>query len=188
MSLILRTTCQDTLNTYGLGNFHIRINSNHHLTIAAECGKPFVTIQGIQFASGRPTQREIDAAQNLLEEFILTHREIIKTAITCRDAAARAKTIDPEDLVGKDVHFYNDHYRTDLLIKDGIMTWGYDMETSKLTAHSIKTTVTTAQVNTYKFNTALLKEAKRITKIVLNKNKLEEAMRTSVTALTVCDI
>lgn len=75
MSLMLRKACQEILDENGLGRFHARINdSTKCLTISTECGKPLVTLAGIQFNRVQPSAAEIEFATELLDSAIAKYR------------------------------------------------------------------------------------------------------------------
>lgn len=73
MSLMLRKSCQEILDKYHIDDLHVSIDSRERLAIVSECGKPFMTIQGIHFNRQQPTSAEIEYATELLDNFLLTH-------------------------------------------------------------------------------------------------------------------
>lgn len=76
MSLLLRKECQETLDDVGLFELHVSVK-NKTLTILGECGKPIVSISGIQFASTSPKKLERDYAVLLFNEFINKNKKAI---------------------------------------------------------------------------------------------------------------
>jgi len=89
MSLMLRKQCQKQLDDAGLHNYHVDIQQNSYggqknLVVVGECGQPFITLHGVSFAKLAPTRAEIDFADELLGDFLATHKlkieEYIKTA------------------------------------------------------------------------------------------------------------
>jgi hypothetical protein len=73
MSLILRRECQEVLDAADLHNFHVEI-INKYLAIVGECGKPLVTISGIQFSRGTPSKAEIPYAVELFNAFVTKYK------------------------------------------------------------------------------------------------------------------
>ena len=188
MSLILRTTLQDHLNNYGLGDYHIRIDGNQNLSIAAECGKPFVTVQGIQFASGRPTKAEINAANDLLEEFILTHRETIKATIVAKSNVAKYPQLTIEDLEALDFTSRYNGIDKSIEWQDSMVNWRFDMTSGELESLSLEGLSTPAQLSAYKFDKTRLATAKKFAKQFNKASIMQKALATQITTLTSCDI
>ncbi len=84
MSLILRKECQTPLDTYGLAEYHVRINDNKQLTIVGPCGKPLFSISGIIFSRVTPTLAEIEYAKELLQEFLIKFKQEILDVIKAK--------------------------------------------------------------------------------------------------------
>ena len=76
MSLILRAKCQPLLDDVGLQNYHVAVDTGMQRTmkIVGECGQPFVSITGIQFARSTPSAAELPVALELLEAFLMKHK------------------------------------------------------------------------------------------------------------------
>ena len=70
---MLRKACQDVLDIYQVDDLHASIDYHLKLAIVSECGKPFVTIQGVEFNRQIPTKLEIEYAAELLDNFLATH-------------------------------------------------------------------------------------------------------------------
>ncbi len=84
MSLILRKECQTPLDTYGLAEYHVRINDDKYLTIVGPCGKPLFSISGIVFSRTTPTLTEIAYATELLQEFLIKFKQEILDVIKAK--------------------------------------------------------------------------------------------------------
>ena len=187
MSLILRTTCQEQLNNNGLGDYHIRLNDLNCLMIAAECGKPFVNIAGIQFASKRLTQAEIDAAEGLLEEFILTHRETIRMVIAAKAALAKCPPLTKETIAKVGFTSRYDGIGQDISFQDGIVNWDYDLKSKKINNPSA-TRATPAQYTSYKFDKTFVTKGKKLS-VQWKKNKAsQKVLSKALKILVACDI
>ena len=97
MSLMLRKEGQVILDQHKIPNFHVGINQYNTLQIKSECGKPFVTIQGIQFTGKVPTPTEITYAVELLDGFLATHILLIQDYLAAKIAfATRKPPINPD--------------------------------------------------------------------------------------------
>lgn len=171
---------------YGLGEFHAHINGSHQFTIASECGKPFVTITGIQFASGRPTKAEITAADELLEEFILTHRDTIKKVIIARGKVAKNPPLSDDHLEGTPFTFGRG-YLSRIVWKDGPIKWTMDLRTKELVGDT-RHEVTPAQLTNYEFDKDLLTQAKAFAKLYNAAKKASDELEEAKKVLTACDI
>jgi hypothetical protein len=51
------------------------------MQLATECGKPVTTIKGVQFSRRSPTMGEVDYAVELLDAFLIKHRDTIYKAV-----------------------------------------------------------------------------------------------------------
>jgi len=78
MSLLLRKNCQPLLDNVGLTPYHVRINDNKHLQIVSKCGKPLVTISGIEFTRNQPSKDEIEFATELFAAFITANHQALE--------------------------------------------------------------------------------------------------------------
>jgi len=118
MSLMLRKSCQEVLDNYGISDLHASMDTYLKLSIVSECGKPFVTIQGVEFTRQIPTKLEIDYATELLDNFLATHIEDIAT-YRRRKAIFDRQPTKPDD--GDDAEFFlhgqsHGDYRSDLYV------------------------------------------------------------------------
>ena len=187
MSLILRTTCQEQLNDNGLGDYHVRLNGNNSLMIAAECGKPFVTIAGIQFASGRPTRAEINAAESLLEEFILTHRETIRAVIAAKAALAKCPAVTKETITKVGFTSQYDGVDDNVSFQDGIVNWDYNLKSNKINNPSARS-ATPLQYTSYKFDRTFVTKGKKLSVQWKKHTAAQKVLTNTLKTLVACDI
>jgi hypothetical protein len=75
---MLRKASQEILNRFDLDDYHAAIDNNKHMAVVGPCGKPLFHIYGITFNRASPTGAEIEYAVELLNEFLVKHRQTIK--------------------------------------------------------------------------------------------------------------
>lgn len=85
MSLILRDQCQELLNSVGLPMFHVEISNSKHLQIVSRCGEPLVTISGIRFSRCQLTNKEVEIAAKLFQEFLGINKQKLEDYLAAYD-------------------------------------------------------------------------------------------------------
>ena len=85
MSLILRDQCQELLNNVGLPMFHVEMSNSKHLQIVSRCGEPLVTISGIKFSKFQLTNKEIEIATKLFQEFLEVNKQKLEDYLVAYD-------------------------------------------------------------------------------------------------------
>lgn len=99
MSLILRKTCQPTLDSVGLGEHHVTLDGNKYLTVSCDCGSPLFRVFGIRFDRTNPSKAEIEYAAELFKEYIKKHTSTIKKFLKAQTAFNnKPKLIMPESI------------------------------------------------------------------------------------------
>lgn len=80
MSILLRKECQPYLDAANLGMLHVAVEEKC-LTLKGECGKTFVSVSGIQFATNTPRNAELEYAVKLFSEFLWKYTEELQNLV-----------------------------------------------------------------------------------------------------------
>ncbi len=170
MSLILRQKCQEKLDDFGLGHLHCIVNNNYKLSIVSECGKPFMTIQGIQFNRATPKLAEISYAVELLDNFMGLHGKDILNFIRAEKNFTNKKKPNDKRFDCR----YNDvagEYNSTKTIKDNFSICVYTDQIFKVIIPSNSK----LERITYKNNISNFKSLIPIKKFKHNKKLMAEA-------------
>ena len=197
MSLLLRKAGQKVLDQYKLPNFHVGINDHNQMNIQSECGKPFVTIVGIRFNRTTPTAEEIVYATELLDGYMATHIQTMKTYLKAEQSFAKKKApaFDKQFELNINLNYYNSKthkhlLRANLLYKDDILKITYRTEDNKTTITTNLTSerVTTAKVEAFKINKTLRKTALKYLKDHTTYQREKHSLEQLKIKLSACNI
>lgn len=197
MSLLLRQAGQTILDQYKIPNFHVGINSDNKMTIQSECGKPFVTIQGIQFNRSIPSAQEITFAVELLDGYMATHIQTIQAYLKAQTTFQKKKRPATDKRFGIAIDFNHytksshkpSHYQI-IIYRDDILNIKHSITNKKVKTtiqiHSNKTSL--QKITNYKTDKKLQKEALTYLKAHHKYHKEKYDLEELKQKLSVCNI
>jgi len=200
MSLLLRKACQDILEQFGLGAYHVDLNSSKSLSIVAECGKPLVSIHGIRFNRVIPNQVEIDFAAELLDNFMGTHNNLLQDYLKKEAAFKKFKLPDSEVY---EAEVGNSHVRHKGYVKTGTVSYDEGIFNHVLTyffeedKHVLKTSINEDKLEDNfsidsltkaKCDKPLFTGAKKYLGKWLEKDTMEDELSNLLNQVNQCDI
>lgn len=201
MSIMLRKACQDTLEQFGLGSYHVDLNSAKSLSIVAECGKPLVSIHGIRFNRTIPNAEEIEYAAELLDNFMGTHNNLLQDYLK-KEATLKKYKLPDSDVYAADVG--NEYVRGAGHSKVGTVEYSEGFFDHKLTYHfekdgkyTFKTTIdddalddkfSIESLTKAKCDKKLFNDAKKYLGKYIEKDSMEDELSSLLAEVNECDI
>jgi len=202
MSLLLRKACQATLEGFGLGAYHVDVNSAKSLSIVAECGKPLVSIHGIRFNRATPNEAEINYASELLDDFMGTHNNLLQDYLK-KEVALKKFKLPDSDLYDADVD--TTHVRNKGYVKVGTVeyvegffehtiSYFFEEEDKKYTLKSsidedkLPKDFKIGDLSKAKCDAKLFNAAKKYLSHWVEQDRMENELSTLLSAVNECDI
>ena len=128
MSLMLRQACQPLLDELGLDMLHVGIDGDKSLSIVGSCGKPLLSLSGIRFGSFKPSNKEVEYAIHLFNEFLRKEGAKLSVYVVAKQRSTADDVIPLPDgcvAAGSYIYYRNGGHSNILAIyPDGQVTVG----------------------------------------------------------------